>query len=96
MLTTIISDCVTLVLKLFQWIFPALSIKSTSLNVAFKALVIQALPPCLGHISRGSSPVMSALLEWCLHAQTHTHTLPHPLFFSPCPSFLGCIYTCFY
>ena len=60
MLTTIISDCVTLVLKMFQWIFTALSIKSTSLNVAFKALVIWPLPPCLGHISRGSSLLVLA------------------------------------
>ena len=46
-LTTTKSDCITLLLRTFQWIFTTLSIKSAFLNVAFKALIIWPQPPCL-------------------------------------------------
>ena len=81
--TTTISDCITLLLKTFQWIFTTLSIKSTFLNVASKALIIWPLPPCpatsLAAPASGSHlsdrvPWPGAYTHTDTHTRTHTHT----------------------
>ena len=82
-LTTTISDCVTLLLKTFQWIFTTLRTKSTFLNVASKAVIIWPLPPCpatsLAAPASGShlSVWPGAYTHTHIHTHTHTHKYAH-------------------
>ena len=75
-LTTTISDCVTLLLKTFQWIFTTLRTKSTFLNVASKAVIIWPLPPC---------PATSL----AAHTHTHTHTRTRTHTHAPLPPLIS-------